>query len=99
MPAPYIGSGGLEYNPQKFKSKGENLDTQEIVKELKAERYRLNRAIAALDGANNNPTTATNEPSRKGVQGKRLSKSQASSQLVVAIATLLRNEVYFPEMV
>jgi hypothetical protein len=38
---------------------GGTLDTQEIVKELKAERNRLDKAIAALDGANNTGATAT----------------------------------------
>jgi hypothetical protein len=43
---------------------GGNLDTQEIVKELKAERNRLDKAIAALDGANTTgATVATQEPS------------------------------------
>jgi hypothetical protein len=35
------------------------MDTQEIVKELKAERARLDRAIVALDGANTTRTIAT----------------------------------------
>jgi hypothetical protein len=43
------------------------LDTQEIVKELKAERNRLDKAIVALDGANNTgATVATHEPASKG---------------------------------
>ena len=40
------------------------MDTQEIVKELKAERARLDRAIAALDGASpTRATVGTQEPS------------------------------------
>jgi hypothetical protein len=40
------------------------VDTQEIVKELKAERSRLDQAIEALDGANTTQATvATDEPS------------------------------------
>jgi hypothetical protein len=48
------------------------VDTREIVKELKAERARLDRAIAALDGAN--PTRATvgsTNPSGKGAAAPR----------------------------
>jgi hypothetical protein len=36
------------------------LDTQRIVSELKAERNRLDKAIAALDGANSARAVATN---------------------------------------
>jgi hypothetical protein len=43
------------------------LDTQDIVKELKAERNRLDQAIAALDGANTTgATVATDEPAGNG---------------------------------
>jgi hypothetical protein len=51
-----------------FKIKrGGTLDTQKIVKELKAERNRLDRAIAALDEANDTgATVATDEPASKG---------------------------------
>ena len=48
------------------------MDTQEIVKELKAERARLDRAIVALDRAN--PTRATvgsTNPSGKGAAAPR----------------------------
>ena len=46
---------------------GGTLDTQEIVKELKAERNRLDKAIVALDGANDTgATVATDEPASKG---------------------------------
>jgi hypothetical protein len=45
------------------------LDTQEIVKELKAERNRLDQAIAALDGADTTEATvAIREPSGDGVR-------------------------------
>jgi hypothetical protein len=37
------------------------LDTQEIVKELKVERDRLDRAIAALDGATAARSTVTTQ--------------------------------------
>jgi hypothetical protein len=36
------------------------LDTQRIVSELKAERNRLDKAIAALDGTNSTRAVATN---------------------------------------
>ena len=43
------------------------MDTQEIVKELKAERNRLDKAIVALDGANTTAATvATDEPASNG---------------------------------
>jgi hypothetical protein len=48
------------------------LDTQEIVKELKAERNRLDKAIVALDGANETgATVATLEPSGNSVRSPR----------------------------
>jgi hypothetical protein len=48
------------------------VDTQEIVKELKAERNRLDKAIAALDGANTTRATMpTSEPARKGAPSRR----------------------------
>jgi len=48
------------------------VNTQEIVKELKAERARLDRAIAALDGANTSPATvATHESSSDGARASR----------------------------
>jgi hypothetical protein len=48
------------------------MDTQEIVKELKAERARLDRAILALDGANTTrATAATHEPSSSGAGAPR----------------------------
>jgi hypothetical protein len=46
------------------------LDTQEIVKELKAERNRLDKTIAALDGANTTRAmVATDEPASNGIHG------------------------------
>jgi hypothetical protein len=54
------------------KSTGGNLNTQEILKELKAERNRLDRAIAALDGANSTRATmAPHKPSSNGARRKR----------------------------
>jgi hypothetical protein len=51
---------------------GGNLDTQRIVSELKAERSRLDRAIAALDGATTTrATVATHEPSSNGAPASR----------------------------
>lgn len=48
------------------------MDTQEIVKELKAERNRLDNAIAALDGANTvRATVATHEPFSHGARAPR----------------------------
>jgi hypothetical protein len=47
------------------------LDTQEIVKELKAERDRLDKAIAALDGATTRVIVATYEPSSNGASAPR----------------------------
>ena len=48
------------------------MDTQEIVKELKAERARLDRAIALLDGANaTRATVGTQEPASKGASTPR----------------------------
>jgi hypothetical protein len=48
------------------------LDTQEIVRELKAERNRLDRAIAALDGTNTTRATlATHKPSGNGASAPR----------------------------
>jgi hypothetical protein len=45
------------------------MDTQEIVKELKAERTRLDRAIVALDGANTTGAhVARQEPSSHGTR-------------------------------
>jgi hypothetical protein len=47
--------------------RGGTLDTQEIVKELKAERNRLDKAIVALDGVNTSGTTlVTDERASKG---------------------------------
>jgi hypothetical protein len=47
--------------------------TQEIVRELKTERDRLDRAIAALDGGESRTTPSANESSRNPVhaRGKR----------------------------
>ena len=51
---------------------GGNLDTVEIVKELMAERDRLDRAIAALDGATTTTATvATPKPSSNGLSAPR----------------------------
>ena len=48
------------------------MDTQEIVKELKAERNRLDHAIAALDGANTTEAAmATDEPASNGTPAPR----------------------------
>ena len=48
------------------------MNTQEIVKALKAERARLDRAIAVLDGASpTRATVATHEPSGDGASGPR----------------------------
>jgi hypothetical protein len=48
------------------------MDTQEIVKELKAERARLDRAIAALDGANTSrAAVGTQGPASKGASATR----------------------------
>ena len=48
------------------------MDTQKIVSELKAERNRLDRAIAALDGASTGRTIpAKTEPSSKGASSSR----------------------------
>jgi hypothetical protein len=48
------------------------LDTQRIVSELKAERNRLDKAIAALDGASTGGANiAIHEPSSKGAQARR----------------------------
>jgi hypothetical protein len=48
------------------------LDTQQIVKELKAERNRLDKAIAALDGANTTQASvATDEPAGNGTRTPR----------------------------
>jgi hypothetical protein len=48
------------------------LDTQEIVKELKAERNRLDKAIAALDGPNDTgATVAADEPASNGTPTPR----------------------------
>jgi hypothetical protein len=52
------------------------LDTQRIVSELKAERSRLDKAIALLDGPNGAKTTAkaaalTREPASNGARRKR----------------------------
>ena len=48
------------------------MDTQRIVSELKAERSRLDEAIAALDGTNaTRATIALNEPSRNAASPKR----------------------------
>jgi hypothetical protein len=52
--------------------KGGELDTQEIVKELKAERNRLDKAIAALDGVNDTgATVATDESASNGKHAPR----------------------------
>ena len=48
------------------------MDTQEIVRELKAEIDRLQRAVAALDGANTTrATVGTQEPASKGARVPR----------------------------
>jgi hypothetical protein len=48
------------------------LDTQRIVSELKAERNRLDKAIAALDGDRTTPTTvAKNAISMDGAQAPK----------------------------
>ncbi len=47
------------------------MDTHEIVKELKAERNRLDKAIAALDGAASRTTSATNKPSSNHIHARR----------------------------
>jgi hypothetical protein len=48
------------------------LDTQRIVSELKAERNRLDKAIAALDGASTaRVTIAINDRSSNGAQTPR----------------------------
>ncbi len=48
------------------------MNTQEIVKELKAERNRLDQAIAALDGANTTEATlATDEQASEGAHAPR----------------------------
>jgi hypothetical protein len=47
------------------------LDTQRIVSELKAQRNRLERAIAALDETTATSTRAMIEPSRKGAKAPR----------------------------
>jgi hypothetical protein len=48
------------------------MDTQEIVKELKAERARLDRAIVALDGANTSrAAVGTQETASKGASAAR----------------------------
>jgi hypothetical protein len=48
------------------------LDTQRIVSELKTERNRLDRAIAALDAADTIRTVrATHEPSSNGGSAQR----------------------------
>ena len=48
------------------------MDTQRIVSELKAERNRLDRAIAALDGAGiTRATVAKNVISMDGAQSRR----------------------------
>jgi hypothetical protein len=48
------------------------LDTQRIVSELKAERNRLDKAIAALDGESTiRSTTAINKPPGNGLHTRR----------------------------
>jgi hypothetical protein len=47
------------------------LNTQRIAAELKAERNRLDKAIAALDGANTTRAVAGNANSRKTAQAPR----------------------------
>ena len=47
------------------------MDTQRIVSELKAERNRLDKAIAALDGANTTGALASLAHSRKAAQAPR----------------------------
>jgi hypothetical protein len=55
--------------PDSLNQRGGTLDTQKIVNELKAELNRLDRAIAALDGANTTPTAVgTDEPSGNGTK-------------------------------
>ena len=55
------------------------MDTQEIVKELKAERARLDRAIVALDGATRT-IAATAEPSSKGARAPRKHRLTAAGR-------------------
>jgi hypothetical protein len=62
------------YNHVHYPTKiGGTLDTQRIVSELIAERNRLDRAIAALDGESpTRSTVAINEPSSNAAQtGKK----------------------------
>jgi hypothetical protein len=47
------------------------LDAQRIVSELKAERDRLDKAIAALDGANSTRAVATSVPAKNGAAPTR----------------------------
>ena len=47
------------------------MDIHRIVSDLKAERNRLDRAIAALDEPAATLARVTNEPSRKGAQAPR----------------------------
>jgi hypothetical protein len=48
------------------------LDTRKIVKELKAERNRLDQAIAALDGEDDTgATVAVDEPASSGIHVPR----------------------------
>jgi hypothetical protein len=63
----------LHLNNRHFRHQiGGNLNTQEIVRELKAEIDRLQRAVAALDGANTTRTiAATAEPSSHGARASR----------------------------
>jgi hypothetical protein len=62
----------LQSLPETSNQAGGNVDTQEIVKELKAERARLDRAIAALDGANTTRTTVgTQVPASEGTSVPR----------------------------
>ena len=64
-----------DYNtspPNSSNQIGGTLDTQGIVKELKAERNRLDKAIAALDGANDTGATmAAQESSSNGASSPR----------------------------
>jgi hypothetical protein len=71
LPQQVLRKFGFNHMPWTKSRKEELLDTQRIVLELKAERNRLDRAIAALDETTATPTRATIEPSRKGAQAPR----------------------------
>jgi hypothetical protein len=56
------------------------LDIQEIVKELKAERNRLDKAIAALDGANNTGATVATVVPASGIQAPRKRRRMSAAR-------------------